>query len=68
MADGKTILARATSDPKILRQLSRRLVMHASTHMMCGYSEKQGVVPDTAAAALMLEALADLLEETSADD
>ncbi len=68
MADSKKILAHATSNPKMLRQLARRLAMHASTHKMCGYDEDQGIVPDTAAAALLLEALADLLEETPADD
>ena len=65
---GQQILARAVVDPKGLGQLARRLAMHASAHMPCGYPEDQGIVPDTAEAAVLLEALADFLEESPADD
>ncbi len=62
---GKELLAKATHDTKALRELAKRLAIHAHHHVICGYDADQGIVPDTA--ALLLEALADLLEESPAD-
>ncbi len=68
LSKGQQILALAVVDPKELGQLAKRLSMHASAHMLCGYSDDQGIVPDTATAAVLLEALADFLEGALGDD
>ncbi len=63
---GVNLLSEYIADTNKLRELAHDLVMFAVHSKACGYPTDKGICPDSARAALLLEAIADMLD--SKDD
>ncbi len=63
---GLNLLSEYLKDTDKLRELAKDLCGYAVASELCGYPTDKGIMPDAARAALLLEAVADMVD--SKDD